>query len=63
MVCLGAGAGLTGADLRDLRGDDVMFLHGGLAAAVWGPSPRTVPVLRSYHEWLSARAPGGPPDR
>ena len=61
MVCLGAGAGLTGADLRDLRGDDVMFLNGGLVVAVRGRSPRTVPVLRPYHERLrdSAAFAGG----
>ena len=61
MVCLGAGAGLTGADLRDLKGDDVMFINGGLVAAVRGRSPRTVPVLRPYHERLrdSAAFAGG----
>ena len=52
MVCLGAGAGLTGADLRDLRGDDVRSLNGGLVVVVRGRSPRTVPVLRPYHERL-----------
>ena len=61
MVCLGAGAGLTGADLRDLRGDDVVFSNGGLVVAVRGRSPRTVPVLRPYHERLrdSAAFAGG----
>ncbi|MGD0441401.1 MAG: hypothetical protein ABSB52_12360 [Acidimicrobiales bacterium] len=62
LVCLGAGAGLTGADLRDLRGDDVMFSNGGLVVAVRGRSPRTVPVLRPYHERLrdaAAFAGGG----
>ena len=61
MVCLGAGAGLTGADLRDFRGDDVMFLSGGLVVVVRGRSPRTVPVLRPYHERLrdSAAFAGG----
>jgi len=61
MVCLGAGAGLTGADLRYLRGDDVMFLNGGLVVTVRGRSPRTVPVLRPYHERLrdSAAFAGG----
>jgi integrase len=61
LVCLGAGAGLTGADLRDLRGDDVMFLSGGLIVAVRGRSPRTVPLLSPYHERLrdSAAFAGG----
>lgn len=61
MVCVGAGAGLTGADLRDLRGDDVSFLNGGLVVVVRGASPRHVPVLFAYHARLveSAEFAGG----
>jgi len=33
LVCLGAGAGLIRADLRDVRGTDVIARSGGLAVA------------------------------
>ncbi len=36
LICAGAGAGLNGADLRDLRGDDVSPLGGGLVVIVRG---------------------------
>lgn len=49
LVCLGAGAGLAGADLRALRGADVVERSGGVVAVVRGRHPRTVPVLARYH--------------
>src|SRR6202011_3479108 len=42
LVCLGAGAGLIRADLRDVRGRDVTARSGGLVVAVRGSRPRTV---------------------
>src|SRR5206468_11311635 len=46
LVCLGAGAGLIRADLRDVRGTDVIARSGGLV----------VPVLARYHARLRAAA-------
>ena len=40
LICLGAGAGLTGADLRGVRGSDVACRSGGVVAEVRGRSPR-----------------------
>jgi integrase len=57
LVCLGAGAGLTGADLRGVRGIDVICRSGGVIAEVRaGPRPRAVPVLARYHQRLLAAA-------
>jgi integrase len=56
LVCLGAGAGLTGADLRAVRGADVICRSGGVIAQVRGTRPRTVPVLSRYHDILLASA-------
>jgi integrase len=56
LVCLGAGAGLIRADLRDARGSDVIARSGGLVVAVRGQRARTVPVLPRYHAWLRASA-------
>jgi len=56
LVCLGAGAGLIRADLRDVRGADVIARSGGLVVAVRGPRARTVPVLSRYHARLRAAA-------
>ncbi len=56
LVCLGAGAGLIRADLRDVRGRDVTARSGGLVVAVRGSRPRTVPVPARYHEPLLAAA-------
>lgn len=56
LVCLGAGAGLRGADLRRARGVDVGARHGGLVVVVRGHRPRVVPVLPSFHDRLAASA-------
>ena len=53
LVCLGAGAGLVGADLRVVRGTDVTERFGGVVVTVTaGRRPRMVPVLDRYHERL-----------
>ncbi|HEY2309016.1 MAG TPA: hypothetical protein VGI05_24325 [Streptosporangiaceae bacterium] len=49
LVCLGAGAGLIRADLRHVRGTDIICRSGGVIVAVRGARPRTVPVLARYH--------------
>ena len=54
LICLGAGAGLLGEDLRSIRGRDVIVASGGLVVVVAGRRARTVPVLPRYHEALSA---------
>jgi integrase len=57
LVCLGAGAGLAGADLRGVRGTDVSCRSGGVIAEVSsGRRPRAVPVLARYHARLLAAA-------
>jgi integrase len=56
LVCLGAGAGLIRADLRDVRGTDVITRSGGVIVQVRGPRERTVPVLPRYHQPLLAAA-------
>ena len=56
LVCLGAGAGLIRADLRDVRGSDVIARSGGLVVAVRGRRARTVPVLPRFHARLRAAA-------
>ena len=56
LVCLGAGAGLAGADLRGVRGTDVTCRSGGVIVEVRGARPRAVPVLARYHERLLAVA-------
>lgn len=51
LVCLSAGAGLVGGDLKALCGTDVTKRSGGVVVEVrGGRCPRTVPVLRRYHE-------------
>ncbi len=53
LICLGAGAGLIRADLRNVRGTDVVRKPGGLLVQVrGGRAPRAVPVLARYHERL-----------
>jgi integrase len=56
LVCLGAGAGLIRADLREMRGSDVITRSGGVIVQVRGARERTVPVLPRYHEPLLAAA-------
>jgi hypothetical protein len=56
LVCLGAGAGLIRADLREARGGDVACRSGGVVVTVRGARPRTVPVLARYHAPLLAAA-------
>ena len=56
LICLGAGAGLTGADLRCVRGLDVESRHGGLVVVVGGRRPRVVPVLARFHDRLVTSA-------
>lgn len=56
LVCLGAGAGLMGADLQALRGSDVAERSGGVVVVVRGRHPRVVPVLARYHDRLLACA-------
>jgi hypothetical protein len=56
LVCLGAGAGLTGAGLRAVRGADVTTRSGGVVVQVRGVRPWAVPVLARYHQQLLASA-------
>jgi hypothetical protein len=57
LVCLGAGAGLIRADLRNVRGTDVCVRSGGVIVTVrGGRAPRAVPVLARYHAPLLAAA-------
>ena len=56
LVCLGAGAGLAGADLRHVRGTDICCRSGGVVVDVRGARPRVVPVLARYHGRLLASA-------
>jgi len=56
LICLGAGAGLLGGELRHVRGADVRLRSGGVLVEVHGRRPRVVPVLSDYHERLLAAA-------
>jgi len=56
LICRGAGAGLTGADLRGVCGTDVICRSGGVIVEVRGARPRVVPVLSRYHDILLASA-------
>ncbi|MDQ2759631.1 MAG: hypothetical protein M3Y17_04115 [Actinomycetota bacterium] len=56
LVCLGAGAGLIGSELRHLTGSDVAWRSGGLLVAVSGQRARAVPVLARFGEPLRAAA-------
>lgn len=56
LICLGAGAGVVGCELRHLRGEDAIVRSGGLVVAVSGPRARVVPVLARFHEPLRAAA-------
>jgi integrase len=56
LICLSAGAGLVGADLRFCRGTDVVERSGGVIVCVKGRRPRDVPVLAPYHDRLAETA-------
>ena len=56
LICLGAGAGLIGSELRHLRGLDAIWRSGGLVVVVSGRRARTVPVLERFHDPLRAAA-------
>jgi integrase len=56
LVCLGAGAGLAGAELRTVRGTDIACRPGGVIVRAGGRRPRMVPVLARYHQPLLAAA-------
>ena len=56
LLCLGAGAGLIRADLRAVRGSDIICRSGGVIVAVHGRRPRAVPVLARYQDRLLASA-------
>jgi hypothetical protein len=56
LICLGAGAGLMGADLRHVRGSDVVSRSGGVVVAVAGARSRVVPILARYHDRVLAAA-------
>src|SRR5690348_17240321 len=57
LICLGAGAGLIRADLRNARGTDICRRSGGVIVTVrGGHAPRAVPVLARYHDRLLAAA-------
>jgi integrase len=57
LICLGAGAGLIGAELSHVRGTDVVARSGGVVVDVGGQRhPRAVPVLSRYQARLVASA-------
>lgn len=57
LVCLSAGAGLMGADLKAVTGADVVARSGGVVVEVrTGRRPRAVPVLPRYHDRLLSAA-------
>ncbi len=56
LICLGAGAGLIGADLRNVRGTDIREVSGGLVVQVFGVHTRIVPVLKRFQEPLRTAA-------
>ena len=56
LICLGAGAGLVGTELRGLTGEAVLIRSGGLLIVVGGRRARSVPVRSGYHQRLAAAA-------
>lgn len=57
LVCLSGGAGLVGADLKAVRGTDVVVRSGGVVVCVrQGRCPRVVPVLSRYHSRVLSAA-------
>jgi hypothetical protein len=61
LICLGAGAGLMGQDLRSVRGTDVICRSGGVLVDVGGRKPRPVPVVSKFQGRLleASRFSGG----
>ncbi len=61
LICLGAGAGLMGSDLRSVRGRDVVERHGGVLVEVGGPRARVVPLRQRFEKrlLLAARSASG----
>jgi hypothetical protein len=67
LVCLGAGAGLIRADLRQARGTDIICRPGGVVAVVRGARPRAVQTItvppgvaaktRQKHDYPSPQHP------
>jgi integrase len=56
LICLGAGAGLIGQELRHITGESVVERSGGLIVVVGGARARTVPVRERFHEPLTRAA-------
>jgi hypothetical protein len=56
LICLGAGAGLLGGDMRHVTGHHVERLGDGLAVRVEGAAARLVPVLPRYGHLLTESA-------
>jgi integrase len=56
LICLGAGAGLIGADLRAVTGRHIMARSGGLIVEVTARQARRVPILVAYHDRLGEAA-------
>jgi integrase len=56
LICLGAGAGLVGSELRHVRGRDVIRRSGGLVVEVSGRRARAVPVLARFQGPLEEAA-------
>ncbi len=57
LVCLGAGAGLIRADLRDVRGGDVACRSGGVIVAVRGRRCRTGDSPDLGRRWILLASP------
>jgi hypothetical protein len=56
LICLGAGAGIIGTDLRHVRGTSIKEVSGGLVVQVVGVHARIVPVLNRFQEPLRVAA-------
>ena len=56
LICLGAGAGVIGSELRHVRGVEVNHRSGGLIVEVAGARARCVPVLAAFHRPLAQSA-------
>jgi len=56
LICLGAGAGIAGAELRHLTGADVRRRSGGLVVEVSGRRARAVPVAARFQGPLEEAA-------